>query len=57
MPVHPDLIALVRCPKCHGELLLTDGASGFACRACQLLYPIVDDIPQLLADEARPLEP
>jgi uncharacterized protein YbaR (Trm112 family) len=56
MALHPDLIDLVRCPKCRGELQLTAGGGGFACRACKLLYPIVDDIPQLLVDEARPLE-
>ncbi len=56
MAVHPDLVSLVRCPKCHGELKLTDGEKGFACHACKLLYPIVDDIPQLLTEEAKPLE-
>ncbi len=56
MAIHPDLLELVRCPKCRGELQLTDGGAGLSCKACRLLYPIVDDIPRLLADEARPHE-
>jgi uncharacterized protein YbaR (Trm112 family) len=56
MSVHPELIALVRCPKCHGPLVLRAFGDGFECGACRLLYPVVDDIPQLLLDEARPLD-
>ncbi len=53
MAIHPDLLALVRCPKCRGELTLTAEADGLACAACKLLYPIIDDIPQLLIDDAK----
>jgi uncharacterized protein len=55
MAIHPELVALVRCPKCHGELTLTQASDGLLCAACKLLYPIIDDIPQLLAEEAKPL--
>lgn len=58
MHVSPELIELVRCPRCHGELNLrgTDEAGeGFECAACRLLYPVIDGIPQFLIDEARPL--
>ncbi len=55
MAISPDLVALVRCPKCRGELVLTAAGDGFVCGACKLVYPIIDDIPQLLADEAKPL--
>ena len=56
MPVHPDLVELVRCPRCRGKLALTAGEDGFVCAACRVLYPVVDGIPQLLVDEAKPLE-
>lgn len=59
MAVHPDLIDLVRCPRCHGRLeLQSTSAAGehFQCHGCRVMYPVIDGIPQLLVDEARPLE-
>lgn len=55
MSISPELIELVRCPRCHGELKLRAPEEGFECHACRLLYPIVDGIPQFLVDEAQPL--
>ena len=56
MPVHPDLIELVRCPKCRGKLKLRADEGGFDCGACRVWYPVIDGIPQLLVDEAQPLD-
>jgi glycosyltransferase involved in cell wall biosynthesis/SAM-dependent methyltransferase/uncharacterized protein YbaR (Trm112 family) len=42
-----DLLTLLRCPACHGELEELD--SGLACRACAARYPVEDGIPILLA--------
>ena len=58
--IEPELLELVRCPQCKGELAPRPAASdgdldGLACMKCRVLYPIVDDLPQLLAEEARPL--
>lgn len=56
MAVHPDLIEIVCCPRCHGRLLLVAGETGFECQGCQVVYPVdANGIPQLLLDEARPL--
>ena len=55
MAIHPDLLDLIRCPKCRGELILAASGDGFTCKACKVVYPIVDDIPQLLVEEARPI--
>jgi len=57
MPLAPDLMAILRCPKCLGEVLESQTAEGpgLVCGACKLVYPIVDDIPQCLVDAARPL--
>jgi uncharacterized protein YbaR (Trm112 family) len=50
--IDPELRAILVCPACRGDL--DDVASGLRCPACALLYPVVDDIPQLIAEEARP---
>jgi uncharacterized protein YbaR (Trm112 family) len=41
------------CPRCKGGLAIDAGA--VRCEVCRLLYPIVDGIPVLVIDEARPL--
>jgi uncharacterized protein YbaR (Trm112 family) len=55
--IHPDLVELVRCPKCRGRLTLQTNGQALDCSSCGLRYPIVDDIPQLLAEEAKPMAP
>jgi uncharacterized protein YbaR (Trm112 family) len=55
--IHPDLVELVRCPKCRGRLALEAAGQALDCQSCGLRYPIVDDIPQLLAEEAKPVAP
>ena len=57
MAVSQELLELVCCPKCKGRVEATAAGDGLVCPACKLLYPIVDDIPQFLIDEARPYEP
>jgi uncharacterized protein YbaR (Trm112 family) len=54
MPLDPDLKDIVRCPKCLGRV--EEKSDGLVCAACRLVYPIVDDIPNFLIDEARPLK-
>lgn len=55
MAIQPDLVELIRCPKCRGQLAVEQGGDALDCTACRLRYPIVDDIPQLLVEEAQPL--
>ncbi len=55
MAIHPDLLELVRCPKCRGKLEVTAAGDGLDCHACRLRYAILDEIPQLLIEEAKPL--
>jgi uncharacterized protein len=50
-----DLLDILACPKCKGELRLTDQQDGLVCEACKLRYPIKDDIPIMLIDEAESL--
>ena len=53
MPVQPDLLEILVCPKCKGELAITEQQDGLICNACRLKYEIRDDIPIMLIDEAK----
>ena len=55
MPISKELLDILACPKCKGDVQLTDKQDGLVCNACKLLYPIKDDIPVMLIDEAVPL--
>ncbi len=53
MPISPDLLAILVCPVCKGDLVYDAQADTLTCNACRLRYRIVDDIPVMLADEAE----
>jgi len=55
--VNPRLLEILVCPKCKGDLVLTESEDGLICNACRLKYEIKDDIPIMLIDEAVPLGP
>ena len=55
MPIDKELLAILACPKCKGDIQLTDKGDGLVCQACKLMYPIKDDIPVMLIDEAIPV--
>ena len=54
-PLSEELLAIIVCPDCHGELRQVEsaGAEELVCGSCGLAYPVRDDIPVLLVDEAR----
>ncbi len=56
MPVSKELLEILACPKCKGDIILNQNGDGLICKACRLIYPIKDDIPVMLIDEALPLE-
>lgn len=56
MAISPELLEILACPKCKGEVKLTEAQDGLRCEACKLLYPIKDDIPVMLIDEALPFD-
>ena len=56
MAISKDLLEILACPRCKGEVTLTDGQDGLVCKSCRLLYRIEDDIPIMLIDEAKPLD-
>ncbi|MEN8243866.1 MAG: Trm112 family protein [Thermodesulfobacteriota bacterium] len=55
MAVKKELLDILACPKCKGDIHLNEKEDGLICDSCKLLYEIRDDIPIMLIDEARPL--
>jgi uncharacterized protein YbaR (Trm112 family) len=56
MAIDKELLDILACPKCKGEIHLNDKEDGLICENCRLVYRIEDDIPVMLIDEATPLE-
>jgi hypothetical protein len=52
--IDPKLLEILACPKCKGELDYQE--TRLVCHACGLAYPIRDDLPIMLIDEAEKLE-
>ncbi len=53
MKLDPALLEIIVCPACRAALAVDEDASELVCTACGLAYPVRDDIPVLLVDEAR----
>ena len=53
MKLDPALLEILVCPDCKSELRVDEAASELVCTGCGLAYPVRDDIPVLLVDEAR----
>ena len=49
------LLDLLACPVCKGTLRYNKAAGELVCRGDRLAYPIRDDIPVMLSEEARPI--
>jgi hypothetical protein len=55
MSLSPQLLEILVCPKCKGELEYREKEAVLVCNACRLSYPVRDDIPVMLIDEAKAL--
>lgn len=55
MAISKDLLDILACPKCKGDVNLTENEDGLICDVCKLKYLIKDDIPVMLIDEAEPV--
>lgn len=56
MPLSPDLLEILVCPQCKGDLeYRTEPDEALVCHTCRLVYAVEDDIPIMLIDEAKPL--
>jgi len=52
MPVDPALLEILVCPECKTPVRLVRDGAGLRCDTCSRVYPIKDDIPVMLIDEA-----
>ena len=54
MAISPELLTIVRCPKCKSEVRIDDKQTRLKCvnPDCCLVYPIRDEIPVMLVEEA-----
>lgn len=55
MTLSKALLDILACPQCKGEVSYAPEAAEITCVACRLAFPVRDDIPVMLIDEARPL--
>jgi len=53
MAVSQELLDILVCPLCKEPVTLTPDGKGLKCGKCRRVYPIEDDIPVMLVDEAR----
>ena len=53
MALTAELLDILVCPKCKGELQYTGEPESLACLHCRLRYPVRDGIPVMLVDEAE----
>ena len=51
-----ELLEILACPKCKGEIELDEKGQALICRSCRLVYEIREGIPIMLIDEAKPLK-
>ncbi len=56
MSIKKELLEILACPKCKGDIELSKKGDSLICRKCSLKYEIKDGIPVMLIDEAKPLE-
>jgi len=52
MAVSQDLLDMLVCPVCKTPVTLVEDKSGLKCSTCHRVYPIRDDIPVMLVEEA-----
>ena len=53
MSINKELLEILACPLCKEKVVLTPDGAGLKCVKCHRVFPIRDDIPIMLIDEAR----
>jgi len=56
MAIKQELLDILACPKCKGNIRLNEAKDGLICDSCRLKYHIKDDIPIMLIDEAEAIK-
>jgi hypothetical protein len=57
MPIDAELLEILACPACKAPVALVKGGTALRCPSCRRVYPIKDDIPVMLIDEATIEDP
>jgi uncharacterized protein YbaR (Trm112 family) len=52
MPIPKELLDILVCPVCKAPVKLLADGSGLKCDSCRRVYPVRDDIPVMLPEEA-----
>ena len=53
MSLDPKLLEILACPVCRIAVRPLEDGTGLRCERCHRVYPVVDDIPVMLVEEAR----
>lgn len=53
MSIDRNTLDLLVCPLCKGKLVYQRSADELVCKADRLAFPVRDDIPVMLEEEAR----
>ncbi|HMK61251.1 MAG TPA: Trm112 family protein [Dissulfurispiraceae bacterium] len=56
MALKKDLLDILACPKCKGDLNYKEAEKVLVCEKCKLMYLVQDDIPVMIIEEALPLK-
>jgi uncharacterized protein YbaR (Trm112 family) len=56
MVLDDRILQILVCPKCKGDLEYDREQSRLICRGCKLAYPVKDDIPVMLEQEAERID-
>jgi uncharacterized protein YbaR (Trm112 family) len=54
MGIDKELLEILVCPQCKGDVHLNPTKDGLICDRCRLIYEIREEIPIMLIDEAKP---
>jgi hypothetical protein len=54
MALNKELLEILACPKCKAAIHPTPNEDGLVCEACAVVYPVREEIPVMLVEEAVP---
>ncbi len=52
MPIKKELLEILACPACRGKIVHDEDRDTLNCTSCRRIYPIREDIPVMLVEEA-----
>lgn len=56
MTISKDLLDSLACPKCKGNIILSEDGYGLICLNCRLIYEIEEGIPIMLVEKAKSIK-